>query len=77
MAYDSVQPGPGLDCDGRLGQLYQTQECRTSDRLVVKLCLILNFFYPSGVAEAIEDMTLISVPPVIRSDNIHNMSNQE
>ena len=45
MAYDSVQTGPGLDCDGRLGQLYQTQEYRTSDRLVVKLCLILWFFF--------------------------------
>ena len=77
MAYDSVQTGPGLDCDGRLGQLYQTQEYRTSDGLVVKLCLILNFASIYLVWPAIEDMTLISVPPVSRSDNIHIMSNQE
>ena len=77
MAYDSVQTGPGLDCDGRLGQLYQTQEYRTSDRLVVKLCLILNFASIYLVWPAIEDMMFISESPVSRSDNIHIMSNQE
>ena len=77
MAYDSVQTGPGLDCDGRLGQLYQTQEFQTSDRLVVKLCLILNFAFIYFVWPAIGDMTFISASLVSRSDSIHIMSDQE